>query len=153
MKIGAGVVASQRNVAKALVDPRPYLVGEPWLDTFNTYPDIGTLLPAMGYSADQIKDLEATINAADCDVVVIGTPIDLATFSTSTNRTPASPTTSARSAALTHRVLTRFAKDRGFGWLVQQPSRTDISVMVPNSLPASSIGSVFSMVTDSAESR
>ena len=76
MKIGAGTVAAQRNGAATLVDPRPYLVGS-LVDTFKTYPDIGTLLPAMGYGADQIKDLEATINAADCDVVVIGTPIDL----------------------------------------------------------------------------
>jgi len=76
MKIGAGVVASQQHGAAALVDPRPYLVGS-LVDTFRTYPDIGTLLPAMGYGADQIKDLEATINGADCDVVVIGTPIDL----------------------------------------------------------------------------
>ena len=76
MKIGAGVVAATQHGAAAFVDPRPYLVGS-IADTFEEYPDIGTLLPAMGYGADQIKDLQATINATECDVVVIGTPIDL----------------------------------------------------------------------------
>jgi len=76
MKIGAGVVAAAQNGAAAFVDPRPYLVGS-LLDTFDKYPEIGTVLPAMGYGADQIKDLQATINATECDVVVIGTPIDL----------------------------------------------------------------------------
>ena len=76
MKIGAGTVAAQAHGAAALVDPRPYLVGS-LVDTFKTYPNIGTLLPAMGYGAAQLKDLEAPINGADCDVVVIGTPIDL----------------------------------------------------------------------------
>jgi len=76
MKIGAGVVAATQHGAAAFVDPRPYLVGS-LVDTFETYPDIGTVLPAMGYGADQIKDLQATIDAAECDVVVIGTPIDL----------------------------------------------------------------------------
>jgi len=47
-------------------------------ETFETYPNIGTILPAMGYGEQQLKDLEATINATDCDAVVIGTPIDLA---------------------------------------------------------------------------
>ena len=76
MKIGAGVVAARKFGAVAIVDPRPYLVGS-LRDTFETYPEIGTVLPAMGYGARQIADLEATINAADCDAVVIGTPIDL----------------------------------------------------------------------------
>ncbi len=76
MKFGAGVVAAREHGAEELVDPRPFLVGS-LVDTFETYPDIGTVLPAMGYGAEQIKDLEATINATDCDVVVIGTPIDL----------------------------------------------------------------------------
>ena len=76
MKIGAGVVAARKLGATEIVDPRPYLVGS-LIETFATYPDIGTLLPAMGYGAQQIRDLEATINAADCDAVVIGTPIDL----------------------------------------------------------------------------
>ena len=76
MKIGAGVVAATQHGAAAFVDPRPFLVGS-LVDTFEKYPDIGTVLPAMGYGADQIKDLQATINATECDVVVIGTPIDL----------------------------------------------------------------------------
>lgn len=76
MKIGAGTVAAQRNGATELVDPRSVAVGG-IKETFEKYPNIGTLLPAMGYGQQQIQDLEATINAADCDVVVIATPIDL----------------------------------------------------------------------------
>lgn len=76
MKIGAGTVAARKYGASELVDPRPYIVGK-LEDTFRTYPDIGTLLPAMGYGEEQISDLEKTINGADCDSVVIGTPIDL----------------------------------------------------------------------------
>jgi predicted GTPase len=77
MKIGAGVVAAERNGAVEFVDPRPYLVGK-LQETFEIYPDIGTILPAMGYGAEQLADLEATINNTDADAVVIGTPIDLA---------------------------------------------------------------------------
>ena len=77
MKIGAGTVAAQRYGAAALVDPRPYLVGR-LRETFETYPEIGTLLPAMGYGDEQLADLEATIAATEADAVVIGTPIDLA---------------------------------------------------------------------------
>jgi predicted GTPase len=76
MKFGAGVVASLNNGAKELVDPRPFAV-ESIQETYRTYPDIGTLLPAMGYGKKQMQDLEETINRSDCDVVVIGTPIDL----------------------------------------------------------------------------
>ena len=76
MKIGAAVVAARKFGAAELVDPRPYLVGS-LRDTFRTYPGIGTVLPAMGYGAKQLKDLEATINRTECDAVVIGTPIDL----------------------------------------------------------------------------
>ncbi len=76
MKIGAGVVAARKFGASELVDPRPYIVGK-LKATFATYPNIGTLLPAMGYSEEQVRDLEATINATDCDTVVIATPIDL----------------------------------------------------------------------------
>ncbi len=75
MKIGAGVVAALKLNAK-LVDPRPFAVGG-ITETFEKYPNVGTLLPAMGYSDQQIKDLETTINNTDCEVVVIGTPIDL----------------------------------------------------------------------------
>ncbi len=76
MTFGAGVIAAQRYGAATLVDPRPYLVGT-LQDTFETYPDIGSVLPAMGYGEGQIKDLEATINACECDLVVSATPIDL----------------------------------------------------------------------------
>ncbi len=76
MKIGAGTVAARKYGAAEMVDPRPYLVGK-MKETFETYPDIGTLLPAMGYSEEQLRDLETTINNADCDAVIIGTPIDL----------------------------------------------------------------------------
>jgi len=65
-----------RNGAEELVDPRPWAVGK-LAETFELYPEVGTLLPAMGYGAQQVADLEKTINAVECDVVVIGTPIDL----------------------------------------------------------------------------
>lgn len=76
MKLGAGTVAAEKFGAAQLVDPRPYLVGK-LKETFRIYPNIGTLLPAMGYGEQQLRDLEVTINACDCDAVVIGTPIDL----------------------------------------------------------------------------
>ena len=76
MKIGAGTVAAQKFSAKELVDPRPYTVGS-LSETFKIYPNIGTLLPAMGYGDKQLADLEETINNTDCEAVVIGTPIDL----------------------------------------------------------------------------
>ncbi|MCA1757051.1 MAG: cyclic 2,3-diphosphoglycerate synthase [Bacteroidales bacterium] len=76
MKIGAGVVAARKFGAAELVDPRPFTVGK-LSETFRIYPNIGTLLPAMGYGDEQLKDLETTINNTDCDGVVIGTPIDL----------------------------------------------------------------------------
>jgi len=76
MKIGAGTVAAKKFGAAELVDPRPYTVGK-LSETFEIYPNIGVLLPAMGYSDQQLKDLETTINNTDCDSVIIGTPIDL----------------------------------------------------------------------------
>jgi predicted GTPase len=76
MKIGAGTVAAQKFGAAEFVDPRPYIVGK-LKETFETYPEIGVLLPAMGYGEEQLKNLEATIEATECDSVVIGTPIDL----------------------------------------------------------------------------
>ncbi|MDH5412629.1 MAG: cyclic 2,3-diphosphoglycerate synthase [Flavobacteriaceae bacterium] len=76
MKIGAGTVAAKKYGASELVDPRPFTVGK-LSETFKIYPNIGTLLPAMGYSEKQLKDLEVTINSTDCDSVIIGTPIDL----------------------------------------------------------------------------
>ncbi len=76
MKLGAGTVAAKRFGAGEIVDPRPYIVGK-LKDTFNIYPNIGALLPAMGYGEQQLKDLEETINNTDCDSIIIGTPIDL----------------------------------------------------------------------------
>lgn len=76
MQYGAGTVAANKYGAAELVDPRPYLKGT-LIDTFKKYPEIGTLLPAMGYGGKQVKDLEATIAATPCDSVIIGTPIDL----------------------------------------------------------------------------
>jgi predicted GTPase len=76
MTIGAGTVAAQKFGATGLVDPRPFTVGR-LSETFEKYPEIGTVLPAMGYGEEQLRDLEATINNTQCDGVVIGTPIDL----------------------------------------------------------------------------
>lgn len=76
MTYGAGMVAAWKCGVAGTVDPRPWAVGE-IADTFAHYPNIGTLLPALGYGDQQIKDLEETINAVECDAVVIGTPIDL----------------------------------------------------------------------------
>ena len=76
MKIGAGTVAAMKHGAAELIDPRPYTVGK-LKDTFKNYPEIGVLLPAMGYGDQQVKDLEKTIANTPCDAVVIGTPIDL----------------------------------------------------------------------------
>lgn len=76
MTYGAGMVAAWKCGVADTVDPRPWAVGE-IADTFAHYPNIGILLPALGYGDQQIKDLEETINAVECDAVVIGTPIDL----------------------------------------------------------------------------
>lgn len=76
MKIGAGMVAAGKFGAAEIVDPRPYAVGK-LAGTFKQYPEIGVLLPAMGYGKEQIRDLEKTIEATPCDTVIIGTPIDL----------------------------------------------------------------------------
>jgi predicted GTPase len=76
MKIGAGVVAARKFGAAEEVDPRPFTVGK-LSETFEIYPNIGKLLPAMGYGEQQLKDLETTINNSDCDSVIIATPIDL----------------------------------------------------------------------------
>lgn len=76
MKYGAGTVAAKRLGAKEIVDPRPFTVAS-ITATYQKYPNIGMLLPAMGYGDDQMRDLEETINNTDCDSVIIGTPIDL----------------------------------------------------------------------------
>jgi predicted GTPase len=75
MKIGAGVVASERMGATEIVDPRPWAVGT-LAETFEKY-DVGKVLPAMGYSDGQLEEMERIIDAVEADVVVIGTPIDL----------------------------------------------------------------------------
>jgi predicted GTPase len=76
MAYGAGVVAARRFGAAELVDPRPYAVGS-IAETFEKYPHVGHLLPAMGYGEQQVAELEETINAVDCDLVLAATPIDL----------------------------------------------------------------------------
>jgi predicted GTPase len=77
MPYGAAVIAARQHGASAIVDPRPWVVGS-LVQTFEQYPNIGSLLPAMGYGEAQVRDLQETINACECDAVVIGTPIDLA---------------------------------------------------------------------------
>lgn len=76
MAYGAGVVAAKRFGATEILDPRPYTVRS-ISETYRRYPKIGTLLPAMGYGTQQIRDLEETINATPCDMVIVATPIDL----------------------------------------------------------------------------
>jgi predicted GTPase len=75
MGYGAGVIAARRAGA-SLVDPRPWAIGS-IADVYRKFPHIGALVPAMGYSDEQIAELESTINATDADVVLIATPIDL----------------------------------------------------------------------------
>lgn len=76
MKYGAAVVAARQHGAREIIDPRPFAVGS-IRETFAAYPGIGTLLPAMGYGDQQIKDLTETIDATDADIIIVGTPIDL----------------------------------------------------------------------------
>ncbi|PKO15400.1 MAG: GTPase [Chloroflexi bacterium HGW-Chloroflexi-10] len=76
MKYGAAYVAARRFGAAEIVDPRPFAV-RTIKETYEKYPDTGIILPAMGYGADQMKDLEETINSSDVDLVLSGTPIDL----------------------------------------------------------------------------
>jgi predicted GTPase len=76
MRFGAAAVLARKFGAAELVDPRPYAVGS-IASTFEAYPAIGPLLPAMGYGDAQIRELEATIARVPCDVVIVGTPIDL----------------------------------------------------------------------------
>jgi len=76
MPYGAGTIAAKRLGAAETVDPRPYAVGS-IVKKFEEYPHLGAVLPAIGYGKEQIKELEETINQTPCDVVLIGTPIDL----------------------------------------------------------------------------
>jgi predicted GTPase len=82
MPFGAGLVAARNAGAAKIVDPRPYAVGS-LKDVFDKWPQLTNVLPAMGYSDEQLRELEETINAVDCDVVVTGTPIDLTRLITS----------------------------------------------------------------------
>jgi len=82
MPFGAGLVAARKAGAAKIVDPRPFAVGS-IKETFERWPQLTNVLPAMGYGEQQLAELEATINAADCDVVVTGTPIDLGRLITS----------------------------------------------------------------------
>ncbi len=75
MKYGAGIIAAQKSGAD-IIDPRPYAVGS-IKETFEKYPHLSNVLPAMGYGSVQIKELEETINRADCEVIISATPIDL----------------------------------------------------------------------------
>jgi predicted GTPase len=79
MSYGAGALAAKKLGAKELVDPRPYAVGS-IAKTFEKYPHLSSVLPAVGYSSEQIRELEQTINAIPCDTVLVGTPIDLRRF-------------------------------------------------------------------------
>jgi predicted GTPase len=79
MAYGAGWVAARRFGAAEIVDPRPFAVGS-ILDTYQKYPTTGAILPAMGYGDEMIHELEQTINNAKADLVLVGTPIDLASL-------------------------------------------------------------------------
>jgi predicted GTPase len=79
MGFGAGYIAAKRAEAKEIVDPRPFAKGS-IRETFKKYPHLTDVLPAMGYGEKQMKELEETINAADCDLVIVGTPINLTRF-------------------------------------------------------------------------
>ena len=76
MGYGAGYLAAKRADAGEIVDPRPFVEGE-IAQAFENYPHVQDVLPALGYGEQQLADLKASIDKADCDVVVIGTPIDL----------------------------------------------------------------------------
>ncbi len=76
IKYNYGSITAQKYGAAELVDPRPFAIGK-IKETFQIYPQLGPVLPSMGYSPQQIKDLEATIENTDCDLVLIATPIDL----------------------------------------------------------------------------
>ncbi|HCX78716.1 MAG TPA: GTPase, partial [Firmicutes bacterium] len=76
MTYGAGTVAARKFGAAELIDPRPWAVGS-IKDTFEKYSHLTNILPAMGYGEKQIRELEKTINAIDCDLVIAATPIDL----------------------------------------------------------------------------
>lgn len=81
MKFGAGMLAAKQFRAGEIIDPRPYAKGA-LAELFDQYPDTGDVLPALGYTVDQIRDLQRTIEAVPCDTVVMGTPCDLSRIMT-----------------------------------------------------------------------
>jgi predicted GTPase len=76
MTYGAAVLAAKQHGAAELIDPRPFAVGS-IAETFERYPHVGALLPAMGYGRKQMQDLRETIQRSDAELVLIGTPVDL----------------------------------------------------------------------------
>lgn len=76
MSYGAGMVAAERFGAAEIIDPRPFAVGS-IAAVYQKYPQVGSLLPAMGYGEAQTRELEQTINASDAELVICATPIDL----------------------------------------------------------------------------
>ncbi|HHT9110968.1 MAG TPA: cyclic 2,3-diphosphoglycerate synthase [Candidatus Brocadiaceae bacterium] len=76
MSFGAGTLAAEKYGAREIVDPRPFVIGS-IAETFKKYPHVGKLLPAMGYGNAQMEELRETIQRIPCDIVIIGTPIDL----------------------------------------------------------------------------
>jgi len=96
MEFGAGKVAAREGGAAVIVDPRAYAVGS-IADVYKKYEHIRSVLPAMGYTDEQLHELEQTINATPCDIVVTGTPIDLARLIRSNFRSGTRRTSSARS--------------------------------------------------------
>lgn len=79
MKYGAGTLAAKSFGAEEIVDPRPYAVGS-IAETYKKYPHLEAVLPALGYMAEQKRELETTINSTPCDIVVLGTPANLGNF-------------------------------------------------------------------------
>jgi predicted GTPase len=76
MPYGAATIFAKNSGAREIVDPRPYAVGS-IREAYKKYPHLGSILPALGYSGKQVAELKETIDHTPCDVVVIGTPIDL----------------------------------------------------------------------------
>ena len=76
MSFGAGVIAAEKFGAIEIVDPKPYAVGS-IAETFSKYTHLGKVLPAIGYGRSQMEELKETIHRIPCDIVIIGTPIDL----------------------------------------------------------------------------
>jgi predicted GTPase len=113
MAYGAGALAAREHGAAALVDPRPYAVGS-LADTLTANPHLDEVLPAMGYSEEQLADLEATIRATPCDLVLVGTPIDL-THLIEIDQTALRVTYSVESAGepTLESVVEAFAEDAG----------------------------------------